>query len=71
LDQDDLADHRRLEKQVDYLSKYECSVLGTWVHKINNNSKVIYSTDLTVKQRTKLKEVINKFRKEKIYREEK
>ena len=41
LDQDDLASHRRLEKQVDYLSKYECSVLGTWAHKINSNSEVI------------------------------
>ena len=41
LDQDDLSDHTRLKRQLDYLKNHKCSVLGTWTYKINSNSELI------------------------------
>ena len=41
LDQDDLCQKERLKKQLEFLLKYDYSIVGSWVIKINKNSKII------------------------------
>ena len=40
LDQDDLSDYQRLEKQVEFFLNNKCNILGTWAYSINNDSKI-------------------------------
>ena len=40
LDQDDLSDYQRLEKQVEFFINNKCNILGTWAYSINNDSKI-------------------------------
>tara|TARA_Y100000590_G_scaffold469461_1_gene657182 strand:+ start:807 stop:1733 length:927 start_codon:yes stop_codon:yes gene_type:complete len=41
IDQDDLSDQARLEKQLKYFTENKCSILGSWAYTIDENSKVI------------------------------
>ena len=55
IDQDDESNITRLEKQLSFLKKNSCHVVGSWYNVINSNGELMFKNKLPVK----LKDIIN------------
>ena len=42
IDQDDLFHKNKLEKQIDYVNKYNCDIVGTWSYGIDEHNRKLY-----------------------------
>ena len=55
IDQDDLYNKKKLEKQIGYINKYKCDIIGTWSYGIDEYNRKIYkiihpTNDYDIKQ---------------------